>query len=121
MPCLPCDDRQALYADVPRADTRCSVLLLRCSAWQPCWVYCLAIRCRVLTSAAALAKTAMCFALLYAVLSACAAVPDSIVRCIALIYAAACAAALKGIAVCLACYALLCPVPALMRPASWPQ
>ena len=32
--CLPCGDWQALYTDMPRADTRCSMLLLRCSAWQ---------------------------------------------------------------------------------------
>ena len=72
------------------------------------------------TCHAALAKTAMCFALLYAAVhSACAAAPDSFARYVALITAAACAAALNGIALCLACYTLLCPVPAVKRQASY--
>ena len=44
----PCGDGQALFTDMPRADRCCSVLLLRGSAWQLFWVYCLATCCRVL-------------------------------------------------------------------------
>ena len=58
------------YTDVSRADIRCSVLPLRCSACSlagyVAWLY--TAKCSI--CAAALAKTAMCFALLYAAVPA---------------------------------------------------
>ena len=94
-----CGDGQTLYTAMPRADIRCSVLLLRGSAaaWQLCWVYCLAICCRVLYLRCCARQDGYvhCFTIR-------TAVPDSLAGYVALIYAAACAAALNGTAMCLA-------------------